>query len=133
MMGQDRPRPKPALAVLAICIGTSIASLGEMHLSFVGMAIMFGSIYFEAIRLILTQKLLGDKKLHVIEGLYYISPVSCICVMIAAFLFDLPRLELQKVIALLPTTWIVFACVAVLGFAVNITSFLVIQRTNVIL
>jgi len=34
---------------------------------------------------------------------------------------------------LLPKTWPFFAIVSVLGFVVNITSFLVIQRTNVIM
>merc|ERR1712147_130621 len=94
---------------------------------------MFGSIYFEAVRLILTQKLLGDRQLHVVEALYYVAPASGLWVIFAALLLDVPKFNAGQFLDHLPKTWYIFALVAMLGFAVNVTSFLVIQRTNVIM
>ena len=127
------PRASHAGAVLAISIGTAIASAGELHLDLMGVAVMVGSIYFEAVRLILTQQLLGARALHVVEGLYYIAPASLLWVALAAAVIDLPRLDVCALAAQLPRTWPAFAMVALLGFAVNVSSFLVIQRTNVVM
>jgi len=137
LFGEGLPRAKPAVAVLLICVGTAIASVGEMHMSLVGMLIMFGSIYFEAVRLILTQRLLGDKRLHVVEGLYYIAPCSCFFVLLAALFIDVPRLDMPRFWLQLQrdpwTTGTLILAACLLGFAVNTSSFLVIQRTNVIM
>lgn len=79
------------MAVLLISVCTAVTSIGEVHWSLRGMALLFASIYFEALRLILTQKLLDERKLHPLEALYYISPVSFLFTAAAAVLIDLPR------------------------------------------
>mmetsp|Transcript_39372 Transcript_39372/g.86565 ORF Transcript_39372/g.86565 Transcript_39372/m.86565 type:complete len:366 (+) Transcript_39372:244-1341(+) len=133
LFGYAWPKPSHVAVVAAISAGTAIASLGEMHMDVVGLTVMFGSIYFEAVRLIMTKRLLGDKQLHVVEGLYYIAPASCFCVMLVALVIDAPRLDPELFLHNLPETWHIFLLVCVLGFAVNVSSFLVIQRTNVIM
>ena len=51
-----------------------------------------------------------------LEGLYYVSPVTAACVLLAALLLDVPRLDTARAAAQLPKTWPVFCLVAVLGF-----------------
>lgn len=89
--GLGYPRRQSAMAVLLISVCTAVTSIGEVHWSLRGMALLFASIYFEALRLILTQKLLDERKLHPLEALYYISPVSFLFTAAAAVLIDLPR------------------------------------------
>lgn len=79
--------------MLLISFSTAVASIGEVHWSLRGMGLLFASIYFEALRLILTQKLLEERNLHPLEALYYISPVSFLFTAAAALLIDLPRLR----------------------------------------
>ena len=44
-----------------------------------------------------------------------------------AALIELPRFDLDRTLSVLPQTWYLFAAASLLGFAVNVTSFLVIQ------
>lgn len=85
IFGQQSPSSQTTGAVLMICIGTAISSAGELHMNVTGVMVMFGSIYFEAVRLILIKKLLGERKLHAIEGLYYIAPISALWVRFVCF------------------------------------------------
>ena len=65
MFGDGIPRRRPAIAVMLIFVGTTVASSAEMHLNVVGMLVMLASVYFEAVRLILTQRLLSKHKVRV--------------------------------------------------------------------
>ena len=65
MFGDGIPRRRPALAVMLIFVGTTVASSAEMHLNMVGVLVMLASVYFEAVRLILTQRLLSKHKVRV--------------------------------------------------------------------
>ena len=58
VFGQAFPRPIAGLAVLMISLGTAISSYGEMELNLVGVSLMLSSVYCEAMRLMLTQRLL---------------------------------------------------------------------------
>ena len=58
VFGQASPRPIAGVAVLMISLGTSISSFGEIDLNLLGVSLMLGSIYCEAMRLMLTQRLL---------------------------------------------------------------------------
>ena len=58
VFGQAFPRPIAGLAVLMISLGTAISSYGEMELNLVGVSLMLASVYCEAMRLMLTQRLL---------------------------------------------------------------------------
>ena len=51
-------------ALALVTFGTALASLGEVNLSFVGIACMLASETFEAVRLVMTQILLVEHKFH---------------------------------------------------------------------
>jgi len=131
--GQGFPRPVAGFAVLMISIGTAISSLGEIDLNIVGLLLMLGSIYSEALRLMLTQRLLHDMRFHVLEGLYFLSPATLFWLAPLALMTDVRRMKWQEVQDSLPETWHLFVLAAVVGFLVNTSSFLVIKRTNVVM
>jgi len=133
MAGQGYPRPAVSMAVLMISIGTAVSSFGEIDLNLVGVVLMLGSIYSEALRLMLTQRLLQDMRLHVLETLYYLSPATLFWLAPLALTIDLRHFDAQVVMSKLPYTWHYFLIASAIGFLVNTSSFLVIQRTNVVM
>jgi len=133
LSGEPFPRPAIAAAVLCISLGTAISSFGELNLNWTGLCLMLLSVYCEAMRLMLTQRMLQKLDFHVLEGLYFMAPASAIWMLVLAAFVELPRLQTHRVLAALPQTWHLFVAASVLGFLVNVTSFLVIQRTNVVM
>lgn len=133
LFGEPLPTCRVASAVLMISLGTAISSFGELHMSLTGMLMMLASVYCEATRLMLTQRMLKQMNFHVLEGLYHITPTSAICAALAALVFELPHFKLHKFQRALPTSWHLFLLNALLGFLVNVVSFLVIKRTNVVM
>jgi len=133
LFGQAFPRPIAGVAVLMISLGTSISSFGEIDLNLLGVSLMLGSIYCEAMRLMLTQRLLQDKRMHVLETLYYLSPATLLWLMPLAYLVDVRKMDVPAVLAELPHSWHLFVLSTLIGFLVNTSSFMVIQRTNVVM
>jgi len=133
MGGEPMPTCRIASVVLMISMGTAVSSFGELRMDFMGLGLMLASVYCEATRLMLTQRLLQHKNFHVLEGLYYISPASAICSLLIAAVMELHSLDSRAVIASLPSTWPLYATNMLLGFLVNVASFLVIKRTSVVM
>lgn len=134
LTGIEVPSMRVIGAVVGICAGTAVASLGETSLNLIGLGLMLTAEVSEALRLVLTQKLLTNLKFGVIEGQYYMAPVSALWLFSAAAMTELPR-------ARLPSNWAhaaalvraepwLFASSAALGFGVNLCTFLVIKCTN---
>jgi len=133
VFGQAFPRPIAGLAVLMISLGTAISSYGEMELNLVGVSLMLASVYCEAIRLMLTQRLLQDMRMHVLVTLYYLAPATLLWLLPLAYLVDVRRMDVAAVLAELPNSWHLFLLSTLIGFLVNTSSFMVIQRTNVVM
>lgn len=119
LFGEPLPSCRIAMAVLMISLGTAISSFGELHLNLTGLILMLLSVYCEATRMVLTQRLLNDMNFHVIEGLYHISPVSAVLAFSIACVLELPKINHHKLAAALPDTWHLFAVNLLLGFCVN--------------
>ena len=60
LFGEPFPRPAIAVTVLCISVGTAISSFGELHLNWTGLCLMLLSVYCEAMRLALTQRMLQN-------------------------------------------------------------------------
>ncbi|KAL1526538.1 hypothetical protein AB1Y20_015247 [Prymnesium parvum] len=133
IFGEAMPRPAVALTVLCISVGTAISSFGEMKLSLPGLFLMLLSVYCEAMRLMLTQRMLQKLHFHVLEGLYFTAPASAIWMLLLAAVVEIPRLKVGPVWLAISQHWLLFVGASLLGFLVNVTSFLVIQRTNVVM
>ncbi|CAG8045316.1 unnamed protein product [Penicillium salamii] len=69
--------PSLLAIVSAICIGIVISCYGEVRLHGLGLLIQSGALIFEAIRLIMTEKLLSGQKIRFtpLLSLYYLSPL----------------------------------------------------------
>ena len=65
LTGVETPTTSVLLAVLAICAGTAIASVGEGQLNALGLVLMLTAEVAEAVRLVLTQKLLNNLRFGV--------------------------------------------------------------------
>lgn len=131
--GEPLPSCKVAAAVLMISFGTAISSFGELHMNLVGLVLMLASVYCEATRLMLTQRMLKTMNFHVLEGLYRITPTAAACALLAALVFEYPHFKTRKFLKAFPASWHLFLLNALLGFLVNVVSFLVIKRTSVVM
>ena len=130
-LGIEIPSQNVVLAVLMLSVGTAIASVGEMNMNALGIFIMFWAEMSEATRLVLTQKLLTNLRFGALEGLYYMAPICTLWMWGLACIIEVPFAVRTGAFPRLfekhsPTV----ALAAVLGFAVNVASFLVIKRTS---
>ena len=65
----------PLCTSLAIITFGSIGAVhGELRLSAFGTFVIILSEFFEALKLVATQQLLGNLKFSIVEGLYWMSP-----------------------------------------------------------
>ena len=117
VFGQAFPRPIAGVAVLMISLGTSISSFGEIDFNLVGVSLMLGSIYCEAMRLMLTQRLLQDMRMHVLVTLYYLSPATLLWLMPLAYVVDIRRMNVPAVLTELPQNWHLFLLSTLIGLA----------------
>ena len=70
--GLEVPSRGVVISVLGIVAGTVMNCAGSTNYTLWGLFLMFGAEFFEAVRLVLTQFLLKNKKFGVIEGQYWL-------------------------------------------------------------
>lgn len=128
--GIDVPSRRVTFSVIALCVGTSIASAGEANFNLTGVLIMFFAETAEATRLVLTQKLLTNLKFPALEGLYYMAPICSFWMFGLAAFIEMPSAFSTGKFALPAQHTGLFFLSFILGFLVNVASFLVIKRTS---
>jgi len=129
----DVPSRRVTFSVVALCLGTSIASVGELKFNLTGLVVMFVAETCEATRLVLTQKLLTNLKFPALEGLYYMAPICSFWMFGLATFIEMPGAFREGKFALVSEHPQLFALSFALGFLVNVASFLVIKRTSSIM
>lgn len=87
----ERPSALVSMTVIGMCAGTAAATVGTTDFNLVGLLIMLSSETCEALRLVLTQKLLQNNNFGVVEGQYYMAPVSFMWLISASAILELPR------------------------------------------
>jgi len=85
---------------------------------------------FEAIHLVLTQKLLQNCKLTLIEGLYMITPPSSLMLLLGASIFEWPRMIQEGSHRMIFQQPWYFLGTCFLGLLVNFVGMAVIQATS---
>jgi len=130
LSGVERPSPPVAAAVAAMSAGTLLAAVGEANFEATGFLIMIGAEAAEATRLVLTQRLLCNLKFGAFEGLYLMAPICAFWMWGVALLAEVPTARARGDLAIVLGNPAVFGVAALLGFAVNVASFLVIKRTS---
>lgn len=129
IFGLTRPSRGTLFYVGLIVLGTMAEVGGELHYTVFGLTIMLLSECFEAMHLVLTQKLL-QTKIDVVEGLYILTPPGCMFLFAIAAVLEWPEMYMQgdyKIMALYPVH---FTVQALMGLAVNWLSLSVMQATS---
>ncbi len=95
-MGTEKADKKLLFNVSFIVIGVIIASFGEIKFVLIGFIFQLGGICFEAIRLVLVQRLLSsaEYKMDPLVSLYYYAPVCAIMNFCFALVFEIPRMSM---------------------------------------
>ncbi len=127
--GVSSPNFKTLFNVSFIVIGVVLASFGEIKFVMAGFLFQCGGIMFEAIRLVMVQRLLNspDSKMDPLVSLYYFAPVCTLMNGLVALIWEVPKVSAAEVYAVgIPT----FFANAMVAFALNVSVVFLIGRTN---
>ena len=82
-----------------IVIGVVIASFGEIKFHLLGFLFQIGGITFEAIRLVMVQRLLSSSefKMDPLVSLYYFAPICAVMNGVVALIWEVPRCSMEDV------------------------------------
>jgi hypothetical protein len=85
--------------VSVIVIGVIIASFGEIQFDLTGFLYQLGGITFEALRLVLVQKLLNsaEYKMDPLVSLYYFAPVCALMNGLTALVTEVPTMSMENI------------------------------------
>ncbi|KAK7914005.1 hypothetical protein PG985_011708 [Apiospora marii] len=125
----------PDLKVLAnvsvIVLGVVIASFGEIKFHMLGFIYQIGGIVFEALRLVMVQRLLSspDFKMDPMVSLYYYAPACAVINGVLAAFVELPRLGWDDISAVGVPVLVANAFVA---FLLNVSVVLLIGKTSAV-
>lgn len=106
-----------------------IASFGEIKFVLIGFLFQLGGIVFEAIRLVMVQRLLSSAefKMDPLVSLYYFAPVCAFMNFCASVFFELPYITLEEVYHVGFFTLLANATIA---FLLNVSVVFLIGRTS---
>lgn len=95
-LGVAPPNLRTLGNVSFIVIGVVIASFGEIQFVLVGFLFQVGGIVFEAIRLVMVQRLLSsaEYKMDPLVSLYYFAPACAIMNAVVALVVEMPRMTM---------------------------------------
>lgn len=107
---------KVLINVSVIVIGVVIASFGEIKFVFIGFLFQIGGIVFEAVRLVMVQRLLSSAefKMDPLVSLYYFAPVCAVMNGITALFLEVPNMTMENIYNVGVLTLIANAMVAFL-------------------
>ena len=82
-----------------IVVGVVIASFGEIKFVLIGFLFQCGGIVFEAIRLVMVQRLLSGSefKMDPLVSLYYFAPACALMNGVTALVLEIPKMTLLDV------------------------------------
>ncbi|KAJ5997414.1 hypothetical protein N7499_006192 [Penicillium canescens] len=117
--------------VSLIVVGVVIASFGEIKFDMFGFLIQVGGIIFEALRLVMVQRLLSSAefKMDPLVSLYYYAPACAVTNGVVTLFAELPRLTMGDIYGLGIGTLIANALVA---FLLNASVVLLIGKTSAV-
>jgi hypothetical protein len=130
LSGLERPSARLVAAVVFIALGTAVTSVGELHFSWLGFVYMLLSQVADAVRLVMTQVLLTSLQFHPLEGLMHLSPACTLCLWVGMCVLELPAMRANDALGLVRAKPGLYAASALMGFLVNVSSFMVIKYTS---
>ena len=130
-MGVEKADIRTLVNVSFIVIGVIIASIGEIKFVLIGVLYQIGGIVFEAMRLVMVQRLLSsaEYKMDPLVSLYYFAPICAFMNFCVAAIFEIPRIQISEVYYVGP--WILLAN-AMVAFALNVSVVFLVRQFNFI-
>ncbi len=128
-MGIHQADLKVLFNVSFIVLGVIIASFGEIKFVLLGVIFQLGGIFFEAIRLVMVERLLSsaEYKMDPLVSLYYFAPVCAIMNFCTALVFEIPRIQMEELYHV--GLWILLAN-AMVAFALNVSVVFLVCKLN---
>jgi drug/metabolite transporter (DMT)-like permease len=124
----ETPKPSEVGCVALITLGTIFSVSGKLELSQLGLALQLGANFAEAFRIVLSQKLLANMKLPLLELQYHVAPVQLGCLLLTSAYVELNTPE-DRAMAL-AAVWaqpLTFAAAAALGLGVQAAGLLAVK------
>jgi len=115
--------------VTIIVIGVIIASYGEIAFNLTGFLYQAAAIVFEAIRLVMVERLLGsaELKMDALVSLYYFAPVCAVMNGLTALLVEMSNFHMSDIYR---AGVFVLVTNAMVAFLLNVSSVFLIGRTS---
>ena len=112
-----------------IVLGVIIASIGEIKFVMIGVIFQLGGIVFEAIRLVMVERLLSsaEYKMDPLVSLYYFAPVCAMMNFCTALVFEIPRIQMEELYHV--GLWTLLAN-AMVAFALNVSVVFLVSKLN---
>lgn len=128
-MGIHKADLKVLFNVSFIVLGVIIASVGEIKFVVIGVIFQLGGILFEAIRLVMVERLLSsaEYKMDPLVSLYYFAPVCAIMNFCTALVFEIPRIQMEELYHV--GLWTLLAN-AMVAFALNVSVVFLVRKLN---
>ena len=129
-MGVHKADVKVLLNVSVIVIGVIIASIGEIRFVVIGVLFQLGGIVFEAIRLVMVERLLSsaEYKMDPLVSLYYFAPLCAMMNFCVALVFEIPKIQMAELYAVGLWTLLLNAVVA---FALNVSVVFLVRAKSI--
>ena len=124
------PSQSVVFSILMISVGTAVTCSFSPHVTILGLLVMLLTTSFEAVRMVLTQYILKDLKLGVVESQYFLSSSTAMCLFTASALTEIPQMIQARGFYILYEQFGVFVLAASLGILVNYLTYFVIQLTS---
>ncbi|KAI9746151.1 MAG: hypothetical protein M1818_000832 [Claussenomyces sp. TS43310] len=128
-MGVERPNLKVLINVSFIVVGVILASIGEIKFVLIGFLFQLGGIIFEAVRLVMVQRLLNgaEYKMDPLVSLYYFAPVCALMNGFVALVWEVPRVTVSEFQAV---GFPIFFANALIAFLLNVSVVFLIGKTS---
>jgi len=129
VFGVSQPSFKAFFNVSFIVIGVVLASYGEVRFVMTGFLYQCGGIFFEAIRLVMVQKLLNspESKMDPLVSLYYFAPVCTVMNGLVAIAWEVPKISMTEIY---DVGFPIFIANAVVAFLLNVSVVFLIGKTS---
>ena len=138
-LGLAQPNMKVFFNVSFIVLGVVIASFGEIKFKLIGFLFQIGGVIFEAIRLVMVQRLLSSAefKMDPLVSFYYFAPVCAMMNGLVALFIEFPSITLADIsrvgyFTLLANAMVAFMLNVCVVFLIGKTSSLVLTLCGVL-
>ena len=122
----EKPSATLIASIMIISGGTAVAVRGEVELSLIGVAYMLASEFFEAVKLVMTQILLVDRKFGSVEGLAVVGPAAMAALCVCTILGEDWRDAMEKV----GERPLLFLAASLGGVVVNLATNMMVAATS---